>query len=188
MEPNTKELFRDVEVKMKHAVDHLHHELKSLRTGRASTSILEGVMVDYYGTPTPINQVANLTVADATLLVAQPWDPSQLNAIEKGIRSADLGLNPSNDGKLIRIPVPPLTEERRKDLVKRAHDMAEHARTAVRAARREGNDKLKAMEKDKKIGQDDERRGMDEVQRLHDHYVGDIGKSVEHKEKDIMAL
>src|SRR6185369_17762796 len=110
MEPNTKELFRDVEVKMKHAVDHLHHELKSLRTGRASTSILEGVMVDYYGTPTPINQVANLTVADATLLVAQPWDPSQLNAIEKGIRSADLGLNPSNDGKLIRIPVPPLTE------------------------------------------------------------------------------
>src|SRR5512141_1006774 len=99
-----KELFREVEVKMKHAVDHLHQDLKTLRTGRASTSILEGVVVDYYGTPTPINQVANLTVSDATLLIAQPWDPSQINAIEKGIRNADLGLNPSNDGKVVRIP------------------------------------------------------------------------------------
>lgn len=184
----TKELFRDVETKMKHAVDHLHHELKSLRTGRASTSILESVMVDYYGTPTPIHQVANLTVADATLLVAQPYDPSQIAAIEKGIRAASLGLNPSNDGKVVRVPIPPLTEDRRKELVKRAHDMAEHARTGVRAARRDGNDRLKAMEKDKKLGQDDERRGLEEVQRLHDHYIGDIAKSLEHKEKDIMAL
>ena len=123
-----------------------------------------------------------------TLLVAQPWDPSQISAIEKGIRAADLGLNPSNDGKVVRIPIPPLTEERRKELVKRAHDMAEHARTGVRSARREGKDKLKAMEKDKKLGQDDERRGLEEVQRLHDHYIGDIGKSLEHKEKDILAL
>ena len=137
-----KELFRETEVKMKHAVDHFHQDLKSLRTGRASTSILESVMVDYYGTPTPIQQVANLTVADASMLVAQPWDPTQINAIEKGIRSADLGLNPSNDGKVVRIPVPPLTEERRKELVKKAHEMAEHARTSVRAARRDGNDRF----------------------------------------------
>ena len=183
-----KELFRETEVKMKHAVDHFHHELKSLRTGRASTSILEGVMVDYYGTATPIQQVANLTVADATMLVAQPWDPSQISGIEKAIRNAGLGLNPSNDGKLVRIPVPPLTEERRKELVKKGHEMAEHARTAVRAARREGNDRLKAMEKDKKVSQDDERRGLDEIQKLHDHYTADIGKTLEHKEKDILAL
>ncbi|MEO8502575.1 MAG: ribosome recycling factor [Acidobacteriota bacterium] len=183
-----KELFRETEVKMKHAVDHFHQDLKSLRTGRASTSILESVMVDYYGTPTPIQQVANLTVADASMLVAQPWDPTQINAIEKGIRSADLGLNPSNDGKVVRIPVPPLTEERRKELVKKAHEMAEHARTSVRAARRDGNDRLKAMEKDKKVSQDEERNGLDEVQKLHDHYIGDIGKSLENKEKDILAL
>jgi ribosome recycling factor len=183
-----KELFRDSEVKMKHAVDHLHQELKQLRTGRASTSILDGISVEYYGTPTPLNGLANVTVADATMLVAQPYDPSQIGAIEKAIRQANIGLNPSNDGKVVRIPVPPLTEERRKDLVKRAHDMAEHARTAVRAVRRDGNDRLKAMEKDKKVGQDEERRGHDEIQRLHDHYIADIHKSLEHKEKDILAV
>ena len=183
-----KELFRDVELKMKHAVDHLHTELKQLRTGRASTALLEGIQVDYYGTPTPINQVASLTVADATLLVAQPWDPKQIGAIEKAIRQSDLGLNPSNDGKLVRIPVPTLTEDRRKELVKRAHDQAEHARTAVRQARREGNEKLKSMLKDKAIGEDDEHRGLEEVQRLHDHYIGDVAKALEHKEKDILTV
>jgi ribosome recycling factor len=183
-----KELFRECEVKMKHAVDHFHHELKQLRTGRASTSILDGVMVEYYGTPTPLSGLANVTIADATMLVAQPYDPTQIASIEKAIRQANLGLNPSNDGKIVRIPVPPLTEDRRKELVKRAHDMAEHARTAVRAARRDGNEQIKAMEKDKTIGQDDERRGHDEVQRLHDHYIADIHKSLEHKEKDILAV
>ena len=183
-----KELFLDVELKMKHAVDHLHQELKHLRTGRASTALLEGILVEYYGTPTPINQVANLSVADATLLVAQPWDPSQIGAIERAIRQSNLGLNPQNDGKLVRIPVPQLTEERRKELVKKAHEIAEHARNAVRQGRREGNDKLKAMERDHKISQDDERRGLDEVQRLHDHYVGEVNKSLEHKEKEILAV
>lgn len=182
------ELFRECEVKMKHAVDHLHQELKQLRTGRASTSILDGVVVEYYGTPTPLSSLANLTVADATMLIAQPYDPSQISSIDKAIRQANLGLNPTSDGKIVRIPVPPLTEERRKELVKRAHDMAEQARTAVRAVRREGNDKLKAMEKEKRMGQDEERRGHDEVQRLHDHYIADIGKSLEHKEKDILAI
>ncbi len=183
-----KELFRDVELKMKHAVDHLHTELKHLRTGRASTVLLEGIQIDYYGTPTPINQVASLSVADATLLVAQPWDPKQIAAIEKAIRQSDLGLNPTNDGKLVRIPVPTLTEERRRELVKKAHDQAEHARTAVRQARREGNEKLKGMLKDKAVGEDDERRGLEEVQRLHDHYIADIAKALEHKEKDILTV
>ena len=181
-----KELFREVEIHMKHAVDHLHHELKSIRTGRASIALLEGVVVDYYGTPTPINQLATLSVADASMIVAQPWDPSQISAIERAILKSDLGLNPSNDGRVVRIPVPPLTEERRKEMVKRAHDMAEHARNGVRHARREGNEKLKKMEKDKEIGQDDERRGFDEIQKLHDHYIGEINHSLEAKEGQIL--
>lgn len=183
-----KELFIEVEQKMKHAVDHLHDELKKLRTGRASLSILEGVTVDYYGTPTPVNQVANLAVPDATLIVAQPYDPSMIAAIERAIQSAELGLNPSNDGKVVRIPIPPLNEERRKELVKRAHEMAEGTRNAIRQARREGNEQLKAKEKAKEIGQDDEHRGMDEIQKLHDHYIGQVNTALEHKEKDILTV
>ena len=181
-----QETFRETEIKMKHAVDHFHRELRTLRTGRASLAILEGVTVDYYGTPTPLNQLANLSVPEANLIVAQPYDPSQISAIERAIVQADLGLNPSNDGKLIRIPVPPLTEERRKEIVRKAHDMAEESRNGVRQARREGNDRLKKMEKDKEISQDDERRGHDEVQKLHDHYIGDINQALESKEKQIM--
>jgi ribosome recycling factor len=181
-----KEVFQDVELKMKHAVDHLHKELKTLRTGRASLAILDGVTADYYGTPTPLNQLANLSVPEATLIVAQPYDPSQIGAIERAIITADLGLNPSNDGKVIRIPVPPLTEERRKEIVKKAHDMAETSRNSVRQARREGNDQLKKLEKDKEISQDDERRGHDEIQRLHDHYIGEVNQAAQAKETQIM--
>lgn len=181
-----QETFRDTELKMKHAVDHFHRELKTLRTGRASLAILEGVTVDYYGTPTPLNQLANLSVPEATLIVAQPYDPSQIAAMERAILQADLGLNPSNDGKVIRIPVPPLTEERRREIVKRAHDLAEHSRNAVRQGRREGNDRLRKMEKDKVISQDDEHRGLDEVQKLHDHYIAEINQALESKEKQIM--
>jgi len=181
-----REVFRQAEIEMKHAVDHFHQELKHLRTGRASLSLLDGVLVDYYGTPTPLNQLANLSVADASLIVAQPWDPTQIAAIERAILKSDLGLNPSNDGRLVRIPVPPLTEERRRELVKRAHDMAEFARNAVRHARREGNERLKAKEKDKEIGQDDERRGHDEIQRLHDHYIAEVNSALETKEKQIL--
>jgi ribosome recycling factor len=183
-----KELFREVENHMKHALDHFHTDLKHLRTGRASLSLLEGLTVDYYGSPVPLNQVANLSVADATMIVAQPYDPSQSSAIERAIMKSDLGLNPSSDGKIIRIPVPPLTEERRKEIVKKAHDLAEHARTAVRQARREGNDKLKKMEKDKAIGQDDERRGLDEVQKLHDHYISEVNTTLQKKEQQIMEV
>jgi len=183
-----KELFHEVENHMKHAVEHFHTELKHLRTGRASLSLLEGLTVDYYGSHVPLNQVANLSVADASLIVAQPYDPSQSAAIERAIMKSDLGLNPSSDGKVIRIPVPPLTEERRKEIVKKAHDFAEHARNAVRQARREGNDKLKKMEKDKTIGQDDERRGLDEVQKLHDHYIAEVNTALHKKEQQIMEV
>ncbi len=181
------ELFLEVELEMKDALDHFHEELKHLRTGRASLAMLDGVMVDYYGTPTPINQVASLSVPDATLIVAQPYDPSVIENIEKAVLEANLGLNPANDGKVVRLPVPPLTEERRREIVKRAHEFAEAARNGVRHARREGNEHLKKMEKDKEIGQDDEHRGLDETQKLHDHYIGEIGKALENKEKDILT-
>jgi ribosome recycling factor len=183
-----KDLFKEVETHMKHALEHFQHELKHLRTGRASLALLEGITVDYYGSAVPLNQVANLSVADASMIVAQPFDPSQSAAIERAIMKSDLGLNPSSDGKLIRIPVPPLTEERRKEIVKKAHDLAEHGRTGVRQARREGNDKLKKMEKDKTISQDDERRGLDEVQKLHDRYIGEIATSLQKKEQQIMEV
>jgi ribosome recycling factor len=183
-----KEVFKEVEAHMKHALDHFHHELKHLRTGRASLALLEGITVDYYGSHVPLNQVANLSVADASMLVAQPYDSSQIAAIERAIMKSDLGLNPSSDGKVIRIPVPSLTEERRKEIVKKAHDMAEHARNGVRQARRDGNDKLKKMEKDKTIGQDEERRGLDEVQKLHDHYIHEIGAALHNKEAQILEV
>ncbi len=183
-----QEVFRDAENKMKHAVEHFQGELKHLRTGRASLAILDGVTVDYYGTATPLNQVANLAVSDATLITVQPWDPTQIEAIEKAIQRANLGLNPANDGKLIRLPIPQLTEERRKEMVKRAHDMAESSRNSVRQARREGNEALKKLEKDKEIGQDEERRGETEVQKLHDHYIGQVNNAFEAREKDIMTV
>jgi ribosome recycling factor len=183
-----KEVYNEVETHMKHAVEHFHHELKHLRTGRATLGLLEGITVDYYGSQVPLNQVANLSVSDATLIVAQPYDPSQSPAIERAIMKSDLGLNPSSDGKVIRIPVPSLTEERRREIVKKAHDLAEHARNGVRQARREGNDKLKKKEKDKEISQDDERRGLDDVQKLHDRYIGEITTALQKKEQQILEV
>lgn len=181
-----QQTFRDTELKMKNAVDHFHRDLRTLRTGRASLAILEGVTVEYYGTPTPLNQLAGLSVPEANLIVAQPYDPSQISAIERAIIQADLGLNPSNDGKLIRIPVPPLTEERRREIVKKGHGMAEDTRNVVRQARRDGNDQLKKLERDKQISQDEERRGLDEIQKLHDHYIGEVNRALETKEKQIL--
>jgi len=183
-----KEVFKDVETRMKHALDHFHTELKHLRTGRASIALLDGIMVDYYGSPMPINQLATLSVADASMIVAQPYDPSQIAAIERAIMKSDLGLNPSSDGKVIRIPVPSLTEDRRKEIVKKAHDLAEHGRNSIRLVRREGNDKLKKKEKDKEISQDDERRGLDEIQKLHDHYIAEVNTALHKKEQQIMEV
>jgi ribosome recycling factor len=183
-----KDLFQQTELKMKGAVDHFHEDLKHLRTGRASLAILDTVMVDYYGTPTPVNQVAKLSIPEPTLILAQPYDSSLVPGIEKAIMQANIGLNPSSDGKVVRLPIPPLTEERRKEIVKRAHDLAEAARNAVRHARREGNEQLKEMEKDKNISEDDERRGAEEHQKLHDHYIGEINQALESKEQDLMTV
>lgn len=184
----TKDVMKDIDRRMHGALEALHGDFKQLRTGRANISILDGVMVDYYGTPTPVSQVANLTVPEPSLIMAQPWDKSMIAPIEKAIRNAELGLNPANDGKVIRIPIPPLTEERRKDLVKKAHAMAEEARTAVRQVRRDGNDKLKKMEKDHTISQDDEKRALDDIQKLTDKYIDQINDALKHKEKDIMEV
>lgn len=183
-----QELYREIELKMKHAVDHFHEELKKLRTGRANPVILDGVSVDYYGTPTPLKQLANITVADASMLVAQPFDTSQISAMERAIQAAGLGLNPSNDGKVIRIPIPTLTEDRRKELVRKAHEIAETSRNGVRQARREGNDELKQKQKDKEISEDEEHRGFDEMQKLHDHYITQVNEGLESKEQDILTV
>ena len=183
-----KETLKDLERRMHSAVDSLHHEFRALRTGRANAGMLDGITVDYYGTPTPISQVANLSVPEASLIVAQPWDKSMMAAIEKAIRSSDLGLNPSNDGKVIRIPIPPLTEERRRELTKRAHHMAEESRTAIRQVRRDGNEKLKKMLKDNEISEDDEKRALDEIQKLTDKHIEQVADTLEHKEAEIMAV
>ncbi len=183
-----QELFQEIELEMKQGVEHFQDELKKIRTGRASTTMLDGVRVDYYGTETPLNQLANLSVADATLINVQPFDPSQIDAIEKAIQASGLGFNPSNDGRLVRVPVPQLTEERRIELVKQAHQVAENHRNRIRQNRRDGNDMLKSMEKDKEISQDDEKRGHDEMQKLHDKYIAEINSILDTKEKDIMEV
>ena len=182
-----KEIFRDVEAKMKHAVDHFHAEMKHLRTGRASTSLLDGLVVDYYGTPTPITQVANLSVADATMLVAQPWDPKQIAGIEKAIRASDLGLNPANDGKVVRIPLPSLTEERRKEMSRLVHKLSEEGRNQIRQARRDANDRLKKFLKDSSISEDDEKKGLDEVQKLTDNFIRQVDDLQKKKDQDLLG-
>ena len=183
-----KAIHQEAEAKMKQAIEHLHAELKRLRTGRATLGLLDNVTVDYFGTPTPLKQVATLTVVDATMLMAQPWDAKQIPAIERALQKSDQGLNPMSDGKTVRIPIPQPTEERRKELVKKAHEIAEHARTQIRLARREANDKLKKLEKDHALGQDDERRALEDIQKLHDREIEEVAKVLEHKEKDIMTV
>ena len=184
----TAEIIKDAKTRMDKAVEDFKHKLTTVRTGRASTSILEGVTVEYYGTATPLNQVATINVPEASLITVQPFDPSLVNDIDKAIRSSDLGLNPSNDGKLVRVPIPPLTEERRKQMVKVTHDMAEEHRTSVRNVRRDANEKLKKALKDKTISEDDERRSLDEVQKLTDQHINKIGELLAHKEAEIMKV
>jgi len=183
-----KEVLKDLERRMHGAVDSLHGEFRSLRTGRANTAMLDGITVDYYGTPTPIAQVANLSVPEASLIVAQPWDKSLMAAIEKAIRSSDLGLNPATDGKVIRIPIPSLTEDRRKELVKKAHAMTEEARTAIRQVRRDGNDRLKKMLKENEISEDDEKRTLEDIQKLTDKYIDQVSDTLRNKEKEILEV
>ncbi|MGA7617067.1 MAG: ribosome recycling factor [Thermoanaerobaculia bacterium] len=183
-----RNLLKDLERRMHGAIEALHAEFRQLRTGRASTSMLDGVVVNYYGTDTPLNQVASLNVPESSMIVAQPWDKSLIPAIEKAIRNSDLGLNPSSDGTVVRIPIPPLTEERRRELTKKAHHMSEEARTAIRQVRRDGNDKLKKMEKEHQISQDDEKRGMEEIQKLTDRFVKEVDDHLKNKEAEIMEV
>jgi ribosome recycling factor len=182
------DLYAQTEKKMKEQVEHIRHSLATIRTGRASLSILDGVQVEYYGSMTPLNQVATLTIPDPTLIVAQPWDPTALTAIEKAILKSDLGLNPGNDGKVVRIPIPPLTEERRKELAKKVHHVAEEGRTQIRLARRDANEGAKKLEKDKKISQDDEKRGLDHIQKLTDAHIKLIDDLAKKKEKEILEI
>ncbi len=173
---------------MEKALVDLQHDMATIRTGRASVSVLDNIRVDYYGTPTPLNQLANLHVPEPSLITVQPWDVSQIGAIEKSIRSSDLGLNPANDGKIIRLPVPPLTQERRKELVKRLHGVAEDHRVAVRNIRRDSNEYVKKLLKDKKIAEDDDRKAHDDIQKLTDTYMQKLDSAVKVKETEIMAI
>ncbi len=181
-----KELLKDVERRMSGAVESLRGELAGLRTGRASLAILDGVMVDYYGTPSPLTQVASLSVPEPTTIVIAPWEGRLIADIERAILKSNLGLNPTNDGKAIRLHIPALTEERRRELVKVAHGYAEQTRNSIRQIRRDGNDKLKRMEKAKEISEDDMHGGEKDVQKLTDAYVGKVNDIVAAKEKEIL--
>ena len=185
---SVREIEASVKTRMEKAVADLQHAMATIRTGRASVSLLDHIRVDYYGTPTPLNQLANLHVPEPTLITVQPWDVSQIAAIEKSIRASDLGLNPANDGKIIRIPIPPLNEERRKELVKRLHTVAEDHRVAIRNVRRDGNESVKKLLKDKKITEDEDRRGHDEIQKMTDTYMQKLDHAAKSKEKEILEI
>ncbi|MCA1559620.1 MAG: ribosome recycling factor [Acidobacteria bacterium] len=182
-----KGLYAEVRKGMDGQLEHVRRELAGVRTGRASVAILDAVHVEAYGAHVPLNQVASLSIPEPTLIVAQPFDPSLMSAIEKAIRSSSLGLNPTNDGKVVRIPIPALTEERRKELSKLVHRYAEEGRNGVRQVRREANDRLKKLFKDHKISEDDERRGLDEVQKITDQHIGVIDDVQKKKDADLLG-
>ncbi|MBI3895710.1 MAG: ribosome recycling factor [Acidobacteria bacterium] len=184
----TQAAIQEAKRRMQKAEQDLRAELATIRTGRASVSLLDHVKVDYYGTPTSIKELAKLSVADPTTLVVQPWDVSVLPQIEKTIRSSDLGLNPANDGKIIRIPIPALTEERRKELVRHLHKVLEEHRTAVRNIRRDTNEVFKKLLKEKKIAEDEERRALEEVQKITDQAIAHLDETGKNKEKEILAV
>jgi ribosome recycling factor len=186
--PTVREIEASAKQRMEKAVADLQHAMAALRTGRASVHLLDNVRVDYYGTPTPVNQVGNLHAPEPGLITVQPWDVSLLGAIEKAIRSADLGLNPSNDGKIIRVPIPQLTEDRRKEMAKKLHGIAEDHRVAVRNIRRDANEQIKKLAKDKTISEDDDRKGHDETQKLTDSYLQKIDQAAKAKEKEILEI
>jgi ribosome recycling factor len=185
---SVKDVDAHAKSRMEKVLSDLQHEMTTLRTGRASINLLDNIKVDYYGTPTPLNQVGTLHVPEPSLITVQPWDATLIGSIEKAIRSSDLGLNPANDGKLIRIPIPPLTEDRRKELVKRLHHMAEDHRVAMRNVRRDANEAFKKLLKDKIISEDDERRALDETQKLTDGSIAKLDQVAKQKEKEILEI
>jgi len=182
-----KTLFAEVNKRMTTTLEHVRHELAGVRTGRASVTILDSVHVEAYGAKVPLNQVAGLSVPEPTLIIAQPFDPSLLGTIEKAIRASDLGLNPANDGKVVRIPLPALTEERRKELSRLVHKMSEEGRNQVRQSRREANDRLKKFLKDSAISEDDEKKALDEVQKLTDGFIAKIDDLQKKKDGDLLG-
>jgi len=182
-----KSLYADLKKRMDGVIDHLRHELAGVRTGRATINILDPVHVDAYGSRMPLNQVASLSVPDPMTIVAQPFDPSLLTAVEKAIRASDLGLNPNNDGKLVRIPIPALTEERRKEMSRHVHKLAEESRNSVRQARRDTNEKLKKLLKDKLVSEDDERKGLDEVQKVTDQHIRLVDELQKKKDTELLG-
>jgi len=181
-------LLRDLEARMNGALETLGREFATVRTGRASAGLLEGIRVDYYGTPTPVNQMASVAVPDARTLVIQPWEAGQLKALEKALIASDLGLTPVNDGKVLRLTMPSPTEERRKQLAKTVHKLAEDARVAIRNIRREANDRLKGMGRDKKISEDDERRGHEQIQKTTDKLIARVDELLKKKEQEILSF
>jgi ribosome recycling factor len=184
----TDQVRNESKERMKKTVEDLGRDMGSIRTGRASLSILDMIRVDYYGTPSPLSQVATLSIPEPAMIMIQPWDPSQISAIEKAILGSELGLNPANDGKVIRLQIPALTEERRKDLVKHLHHIVEDHRVAVRNVRRDANEATKKLLKDKKISEDDQRRSQDEIQKLTDQTIAQIDEISRSKEKEILEI
>ncbi|MFA6015072.1 MAG: ribosome recycling factor [Gallionellaceae bacterium] len=182
------DIKKNVEQKMLKSLEALKVDLSKVRTGRAHAGILDHVTVDYYGSPTLITQVANVTLIDARTIGVQPWEKNMISPVEKAIRDADLGLNPSTNGDVIRVPMPMLTEERRRDLIKVVRNEAENAKVALRNIRRDANEQLKKLLKDKEVGEDEERRAQDEVQKFTDRFVGEIDKALQTKETDLMAV
>jgi ribosome recycling factor len=186
--PALKEIYVQLKTRMDKAVEDFRREMAATRTGRANVHMLDTVAVDYYGSQMPLNQISQVHAPEPQLITVQPFDPSSLGAIEKAIRAADLGLNPMNDGKMIRVPVPPLTEERRKEMVKHLHRILEDHRTAIRNIRREGNDAIKKTMKDKKITEDDEKRALDEIQKLTDDEIKKMEEMSKGKEKEVLEF
>ena len=182
------DVLKELTGRINKTLEDLRAGLAKIRTGRASLGMLDGIKVDYYGTPTPLAQCAALAVPEPRMITVKPWDKSIMKEIERSIREANLGLNPMNDGELIRLPIPPLTEERRKDLVKKLHAAAEHHRVAVRNIRRDGNEASKKLLKDKKITEDEDKRAHDEIQKTTDGYMGKIDAAAKAKEKEILEI
>ena len=182
-----KGMFTEVKTRMDGAIDRVRRDMASVRTGRATVSLLDGVQVDAYGSRMPINQVASLSVPEPSMIIAQPFDPSLMGAIEKAIRASDLGLNPANDGKVVRVPIPPLTDDRRKELSRHVHKQAEEGRNVVRQARRDANERLKKLLKDHKISEDDERKGLEQVQKITDDHVKLIDDLQKKKDQDLLG-
>ena len=186
--PALKDLSADVKRRMDQAVTGFQTNLASVRTGRASAHMLEQVKIDYYGTPTPVSQMAQISTPEAQLILIQPWDPSVIKEIEKALQTSDFGFNPQSDGKVIRVPIPPMTEERRRDVVKHLNKVLEEQRTAVRNVRRDGNDTLKKLAKDKKISEDEEKRALEEIQKLTDEEIQRMEEMARRKEAEVMQV